>query len=367
MYELRLVIADNDQDYIDSFIDFISSKHKNKFYVKSFTNEKSLYEHIDKTDRVDILIIDPFFYREDIDLKKVVAPVVLSAGILPKEIKDFEIISKYQTGDNLVSAVLNIFSEKSNFEIHTKDGSKNTKVFTFFSPSGGTGTSTLAVAAALECVKNNLNVFYLNLERFSSTTAFFNSAGNGQSLSNIMFFLKENSKNLSLKIETSRIIDDTTGIHYFFPPENILDIEDVTTDEIKRLIEQMKKMAYYDVIIADIGNELNNINISLLQKSDYLFYVLSYDKVSKLKFEEMLKGFEILNKRKGLDFIEKGEFILNKCTDLNLESLNNLTLGEKTAFAKIPYINGMEAFDIMYLMDKENPLGNALNQIIYKL
>ena len=367
MYKLRLVIADKEQVYIDNVIDFIYSKYKNKFYVKSFTNEKSLYEHIDKTDRIDILLIAPSFYKEDIDLKKVVAPIVLSTGILPKEIKNFEIISKYQTGSNLVSAILNIFSEKSNFNICAEEGSKSTKIATFFSPRGGSGTSTLAVATALQCAQNHMNTFYLNLESFSSSRVFFNSIENGQNLSSILFFLKEKSKNLSLKIETSKLIDDVSGVHYFLPPENSFDIKDMAVDEMERLIDEMKAMACYDVIIVDISCELNDINILLMEKSNYLFYILSYDKASILKFEEMLKSFEFLNKRQGLDFINKGEVILNKCTSLNLESLNNVTLGEKTVFTKIPYINGMEVFNPQYIINSENPIKNAASQILYKL
>ncbi|AUG57039.1 MAG TPA: hypothetical protein DCE02_04890 [Ruminiclostridium sp.] len=367
MYKLRLVIADKDQVYIDNVTGFIYSKYKNKFYIKSFTNEKSLYEHIDETDRIDILLITPSFYKEEIDLKKVVAPIILSTGILPKEIKDFEIVSKYQTGTNLVNNILNIFSERSNFSIHTKEGSNDTKIVTFFSPVGGAGTSTLAAATAFQCVQSQMNTFYLNFEGLSSTRAFFNSVDNGQNLSSILFFLKEKSKNLSLKIETGRLIDDATGVHYFLPPENSFDLKDMAVDEMERLIDEMKAMAYYDVIIADISSELSDTNILLMQKSDCIFYVLSYDRVSKFKFEEMLKAFEFLNKRKGLDFINKGEVILNKCTGINLEALDNVTLGEKTVFAKIPYISGMEASDAHYLANSENPIANAANKIIYKL
>lgn len=367
MYELRLVIADKDQVYIDSVIDFIYSRHKNKFHIKSFTNEKFLYEHIDKTDRIDILLITPSFYKESIDLKKVIVPIVLSTGILPKEIKSFEIMSKYQTGENLVNNILNIFSERSSFEIRTEEGFKNTKIITFFSPSGGTGVSTLAMATAIQCAKKHMDIFYLNLERFSSLPAIFNSVENGQSLSNVLFFLKENSKNLSLKIKTSKLTDDVTGVHYFLPPESSFDIEDISIDEIKRLIDEMEDMACYDVIVIDISSELSDINISLLQRSDYIYYILAYDKISKLKFEGMIKAFEILNKRKGLDFINKGEVILNKCTSLNLENLNNITLGEKGVFANIPYINGMETFNVQHLTVVENPINEIVDKIIYRL
>jgi len=88
-----------------------------------------------------------------------------------------------------------------------------------------------------------------------------------------LFFLKENNKNLALKIEGSRSIDSTTGVHYFLPPENVFDLDELTSDEIKRLIGQFKAMESYDVVIADTGSELNNVSISLLESSDLVFCV----------------------------------------------------------------------------------------------
>jgi len=55
-----------------------------------------------------------------------------------------------------------------------------------------------------------------------ATTAYFDAHGSGENLSNVLFFLKENNKNLALKIEGSRSIDSTTGVHYFLPRRTFL-------------------------------------------------------------------------------------------------------------------------------------------------
>lgn len=367
MPALNLVIADKDQAYLDSVVDFIYSKYKNRFYVQSFSNETTFNEYINKADRIDILLISPDFYSDDLNLQKVVAPIVLSAGILPKEIKNCEIISKYQTGDKLISSVLNIFSEKSNYEISAGQGTKKTKLVTFYSPYGGSGKSTLAIGTSAQCEQNNMNAFYLNLEKFSTTTAYFDPVGSGQNLSSILFFLKENNKNLSLKIEGTRSIDQTTGVHYFMPPENVFDLDELTSDEVKKLVNQLKTMGGYDIVIADMSSELNDFNISLLESSDLVFIVMPYDSASKVKWETLLKGFEILNKRENINLLENAELILNKCSNSGLSDIDNLNLDGKPAFVKIPYIKGLDAsLGVGYLMDCGNPIGNAINQIIHK-
>lgn len=365
MAVIHLVIADKDRAYLDSLVDFIYSKYNNRFYVQAFSNEDTFNDFFNKTDKIDILLISPDFYSDELDLEKVVAPIVLSAGILTKDIKNCEIISKYQMGDKLVGNILNIFSEKSNCEFITGDGKKKTRFVTFYSPCGGAGTSTLAAGVSVKCVQSGLNAFYLNFEKIAATTAYFDAHGSGENLSKVLFFLKENNKNLALKIEGSRSIDSTTGVHYFLPPENVFDLDELTSDEIKRLIGQFKAMESYDVVIADTGSELNNVSISLLESSDLVFCVLPCDTTAKIKLATLHKAFDILNKRKGLNFEDKMELILNKCLNLGSSDVESLTLNGKPASVRIPYIKGLDAsYGIEHLTEDSNPLGQAVRQII---
>jgi hypothetical protein len=124
MSGLNLIIADKDQSYLDSVVDFIDTKHRNRFFVQAFSNETAYKDYINKAGKIDILLISPDFYSEDLPWANITAAVVLSSGILTKEIKGCEVISKYQTGDKLVGCILNIFSEKSKNEVYIKDGGK---------------------------------------------------------------------------------------------------------------------------------------------------------------------------------------------------------------------------------------------------
>jgi len=69
--------------------------------------------------------------------------------------------------------------------------------------------------------------------------------------------------------------------------------------------------------------------------------------------------FDILNKRKGLNFEDKMELILNKCLNLGSSDVESL------ASVRIPYIKGLDAsYGIEHLTEDSNPLGQAVRQII---
>lgn len=363
---LNLVIADKDQHYLDNVVDFIYTGYQNRFNIQAFSNETSFKEYLKQVNRIDILLISPDFYYEHLPWERIVAPIVLSSGILAKEVKNCEIISKYQTGDKLVSSILNVFSEKSSYEVPATDGTKKAKVVSFFSPCGGSGKSSLAVLAGIWCAMKEKGTFYLNMERFQTTKAYFKGEG-VQNLSNILFYLKENNKNLSLKIEGSRLVDQATGVHYFLPPENVFDRDDLTKEEIETLVNQLRIMDCYDAVIVDMDSGFNNLNISLLENSDVIFLVLPQEHVCRVKMDSLLQGFEILHKRKGINILEKTEIILNKYRDNSLPEFEGIDICNKPVLAKVPFIKGFDLISgASFLNDAGNPVSEALTRIVSK-
>ena len=87
MPTLNLVIADKDQSYLDMLVDFLYSKYGNRFYVQSFSNEKTFNEYIEKAERIDILLISPEFCSKDLNLEKVVTPMYYQPGLFRKILK----------------------------------------------------------------------------------------------------------------------------------------------------------------------------------------------------------------------------------------------------------------------------------------
>ena len=68
-------------------------------------------------------------------------------------------------------------------------GLPDARVIAVYSPIGGSGKSTIAAGLSVQCARRGMKVLYLNFERASCTSAFFNP-GQGVNLSRVMLSIK---------------------------------------------------------------------------------------------------------------------------------------------------------------------------------
>lgn len=278
-----------------------------------------------------------------------------------------ETIVKYQTGEKLVGCILSIYSEKNPNEVHVQSGNKRTKVVGVYSPAGGTGKTTLAVGTAMHCTYSSMSVFYLNIENNPSTSLFFNSDSQ-QNLSHIIYYLKEKNRNLSLKIEGARLVDPQSGIHYFAPPESTLELEEMTSDEIKYLIQELKLMGVYDVVLVDMSPGLNSRNTAVLEMCDEIFMVLAEDMVSYTKAKSLEQDLMLISKKTGMNLLDRTTLILNKFNTVFLGPRNEVSIGNKTVRLRIPVVTSLLIYQSgKCTLNLENNFGEAVKGLVNKL
>lgn len=341
MARLNLVIADMDEAYTESIVNYLMSSHSQRFQVSSFTQKELLYDFlIRENKKTDILLICPEFYSDSLPKDRVTSIIFLSSGRLSEEVPDCGCVNKYQHGEKLISDVINIFSEKCKSISLNNTGSKATKVAAVYSPVGGSGKTTLSTCMAKQCAKQGLQVFYLNFESIQSTSFFMDSRGD-QGLSGILFFLKENNKNLQLKIEGTRLADSGSNVHYFLPPDSMFELEEIEPDEIKRLINELKAMGQYDIIFIDMSSALNSRNLAVMEACDEIFLVFPQDAVSCAKAEIFEKELDILKKRKNLDISDKITIVLNKYNSHMALEIDTVSIVDKSISYYIPIVPAM--------------------------
>ena len=114
-------------------------------------------------------------------------------------------------------------------------------VIAFMSPAGGTGTSSMAAACAMQCAGRGNNVLYLNLEKFGSSDVFF--SGEGQfTMSDIIFALKGRKANLAMKLQ-SCVKKATCGGDFFSTSQTALDIDrDICWGHFCRWLNHIKTL-----------------------------------------------------------------------------------------------------------------------------
>lgn len=338
MSKIHLIIADGDEDYVDSITNYIVNNYSHRFQVNSFTKEEYLLDYISSNEgKVDILLLCPQWYTNSISKDRVDTIIILSGGMLIDEAIDCEMINKYQRGDKLVSGILNCFAEVNPNKYYISDKDRKTKVIAVYSPIGGIGKTSIAVGSSMKSAEDGKSVFYLNLENMQSTSNFFDCE-NCQSISNVLYYIKEKKKNITLKIEGIRCTDPQYGIHYFSPPQSCIDLDEMSIDELEYLINKLKLSRNYDEIFIDMSTKLDEKNVSILNVSDEIILILGQEDLDRTKINLFMTQLDAFSKKNCLDLFPKIKMVLNKYTQSKMKQIEAKELGDKCIEVKIPAI-----------------------------
>ncbi|MCX7710838.1 MAG: AAA family ATPase [Clostridia bacterium] len=336
MSRLSLVVGDTDEAFLESVVEYFISNHSKRFQVSSFTRQPNLVRYLNECSRkVDVLLVSPELYSENLPKEKIKTLIVMTGGRMIEAAERCDRIYKYQHGDKLANQILQIYTERNKDEDFTALGDKQAKVLAFVSPSGGSGTTTTAVRACQEAAEKGLSVFYLNLENVPSTANYF-PCDDTQNLSNVLFYIKEKSKNLGLRIEAARKTVDK-NIHYFSPQENLSDLEEMSPEELTALIRQLRSSNQYDVIIVDLSPGLSKQNLSVMKECDDLLLITAADSPSCMKLNVFEKELR-LQSQKGTNLLDQCKIIINRGNPCMHNSQSNRTFMGKTPSATLPEI-----------------------------
>lgn len=368
MRRLNVVIADNDEAYVQNVVNYFMANYLQGVQVSSFTRQELLYDFLSGLNEIDVLLISPEMYSKAMPRERIAEIFLLTQKESSVKDEDINYIDKYRLEDEFASRIIGMFPDEEE-DSGTKAGlvaDVNTKVVAIYSPIGGTGKTTIAVSSSVYCGKKGLKVFYLNLESFQSTPLFFNCKSE-KTLSDLLRCLKGKEGSLEEKIKEIRQTDPDYNIHYFVPPEDIIDLKETGSLEIKTLIETFRTMNYYDVVILDMSSELNDRNIALLGACDEVVMVLAQDAVSNIKAECISEQLEKFLGREGLDISGKLTVALNKYNFHMALEVDTVCINDEAVSVYIPSIPGMTAVKgNIQLMDIQGEFGASIEELMDK-
>jgi len=230
--KIKLLIATGDCDYADHLSDMLSEKQADTIEVSVSRTYERLCDML-ATARFDVALLEPS-WTTGADPGKIRLPLLLWTDTedvvrFPAGCKQ---IKKYQR----VSAILEcIFENYAKINAAGCNGDTNNASFTaVWSPAGGVGKTTVALAYAAKKAAEGKHVMYLNLEYFSSVPVYFPETGRSISL---VFEMLENSEgNAGTLISGIKKQDAGTGIYYLYLPENYDDMNILTAGNITSLL-----------------------------------------------------------------------------------------------------------------------------------
>jgi len=337
---IKLAIADKDQVYAEKLIKYLSCNYSDKLEIYYFTEVAEFHNFI-KKNKVDIVISTETF---GVDLKQVPERTIFvyfSESTSIDTINDKRTICKYQKIDLIYKEIISIYAERTtNFGYKVNEGD-TTKLITFVSCSGGTGSSTTAAACAINFTRMGKKVLYLNLERFGTANLFFNAEGTFN-IGDIIYAIKSKKTNLSLKLE-STVKRDISGVYFYDPTVMAMDILELDVEDIKKLIDEVKITGGYDYIIVDTDFTLDKKIALLFDYSNNIVFVSDGKDVSNAKFLRAYKAMEVLEEQRAVDNLAKTFVLYNKFSSKNSKFMQDINI---TVLGGIPRYESPATKDI---------------------
>lgn len=351
---IKLAILEKDQSYLNRIVTAFSTKYADKFEIYSFTDKDMAISTLDSA-RIDVLVASDAF---DIDIATLptrcgFAYFVDSADI--DHVNEQRVICKFQKADLIYKQILSVYSEKAGSVSGLKFGDESSKVFAFCSACGGVGTSSMAASAAIYFASKNFKTLYLNLEKFGSSDVFF--SGEGQfDMSDIVFALKSKKTNLPLKLE-SCVKQDHTGVYFYSQPKVALDIHELKTEDIVRLISEIKLTSSYDYIILDVDFAIDKDALSILRQTHAVVMVSDGSEIANIKTFRAHQALSILEQDNDASIMNRFALMYNKFSNKTgkaLEGLNIKNIGgapryeHATTTQVIEQLSKMEVFNKIF-------------------
>lgn len=305
MIKKTMILADHDKLYLKQLSNYFLEKAP-YLELNLFTDETLLSEYLAQAQPADILAVDDAFAVLP-ELAKIRNSVKIVLSASTSLVEGFETIRKYQKTEALLNEIMLKYAECTGCA-DAITGTSHTRTAAFYSPAGGTGKTVLALGMAAACASAGLRSFYLNLEMVDSVKEVLGRTPG--SLSDIFLAQKTKGKNVGVKLAACTGLEPSAGFYYLSGVDSISEYREITGADVNGLLETVKSLSEYDVLILDLDSGFSGKTGLMLEQADMIFVPALSDEgtVTKLKrFLDEMNLHDIYN-----PLIEKMRLVINR-------------------------------------------------------
>ncbi len=205
-------------------------------------------------------------------------------------------IYKYSTAAAIVAAVFEIYEALTGRRA-VNLRKQDVRIFAFTSCRGGTGCTTITMAAAQEmCRFQGKNVLYLSFEELESTGEYMrNDAGiKGAAVYLYELFNKTyiGQPNIGTSTECIPFLDkyiirDDFGVEAFAPGYGRNPLRELNVGELNKFLASLIDSGRFDVILMDMGQWLSKTAIKCLELAEKII-VVNDMKISGMRYDSYI-------------------------------------------------------------------------------
>lgn len=347
----KVALVDPDQIYLARFSKTFGNKYADKLDIFSFSSWQA-YENSEEKNRFDMLLVA----EGVIDVNTIVEQTPVAVFVEQNDIDTVDgkvAICKYQKHEIIVKQILDFCLEGEEIRFTKKNVLGNTtKVIYVSSATGGTGTTTMAVSLAKNLAQKGKKVLYLSFEKNPATELFLRVPGES-SFSDVIYLIKSKKNNLLSRIENI-IQRDESGVFFIPPCRTVFDINELSVNELKPLLQELCTVGSYEAIIIDSLIEFNDTGFFLCDYADQILLVANGSKIDSQKLRQLHGAFNIWDKERNSRFISKTHLIYNgygsksqQATDIDFKVLGTAPkLDAANELQIVDYITNMNLFEL---------------------
>lgn len=286
----QFLIAVKDEDYIEHLSKVLMERYSDTFDVHVYSSEERL-EGSRGRQKADVILADTALepFTREISAKQRLLLWERKDAMNP-EGNNQPAIYKYQRISSIVSEVLEYYAAA-----RTANGAFSAdcgRISVAWSPCGGSGKTTVALAYAAQMVSKGKKAVYLNLERFASTHVYFPAGG--KSISRVFDRLDED---VDLLMQSVRQLDSESGIYYFCCPENYEDIQILLESDVVALAQNCGKSA--DEVVIDLSSICDETTKQLFEVADSILIALDGTPSCTAKWEQFCSQSSVFEQYAG--------------------------------------------------------------------
>jgi Mrp family chromosome partitioning ATPase len=278
----NLLICTADRAYAEHLSKHLSERHADALEVCVCFEPECLHDTI-KSQVFDAALLDPGI-AIGAELRSIHLPLIIwsdeaGADEAPTEYKK---VRKYQRISSIVGEILTGCAEVSS-DGRVEDVER-ARVTAVWSPAGGVGKTTVALAYAAKKVADGKETLYLNMEHFSSVPAYFQESGT--SISSVFEMLENGRGNIKMLIRAIRRQDNGEGIGYLCRPENYDDMNILSAEDAAALLRACCGVA--DELVIDMPSVCDARTRKMFEIADRIYIVTDATAAARTKMSQFI-------------------------------------------------------------------------------
>lgn len=307
--KIKLAILDSSKEYLSRIDSSFGARYADRLELYKFTERDAALSTLHSA-RIDVFLADESFGIGPADVPKRCGFAYFTDSPDVSSVRGIGTVCKFQKVDLIYKQILGIYAEKHGDDGYVPASGENGRVIAFTPVSGGAGASTAAAAAAMSFAHRGRRTLFLSLEKLGTPDVFFSGEGRDD-MSDIIFALSSRSTNLSLKL-TSSVRQDGNGVYFFSGAKTALDMFELGRDAAVRLINELKGLGAYDVIIVDADFGLDERSLGVLRAADTVVWVCDGSETSVSKLMRAYTALGIIDESADFPLTDKVGVLYNK-------------------------------------------------------